>query len=1163
MVQFNTLRLNGFKSFADRTEIDIGKGLTGVVGPNGCGKSNLVEALRWVMGESSSRRMRGGGSMEDVIFSGTSTRSSRNFAEVSLVLDNRGRTAPAEFNNSDEIEVVRRIERDKGSLYKINGKTVRARDVQMLFADIVVGANSPALVSQGRVTQMIAAKPVDRRKVLEESAGIAGLYARRHEAELRLRSADTNLGRIEDVTGAQENQLVNLKRQARQATKYKVLSDDIRQVETLLACLELTTAQETYETGRRIAQETEGLVASRMLTVTQLTKTELTQSEGLPELREKTNKASAAWQVQNITLQRLEDEEEQLAQSIAVLKESIENLIHDQKHEKEVGVENKVLLERLTNEEKRHHENQGKYQETIDSLFADRDGQAVKVQDLSIQYKTLLKTSAEQSAQKDSLERTLLKHREQLTECNGRIDALKDALSAHETNDDKENLEEKYTSEIESIEFALESLDAKEKELRGHRDAVDSTRDELHVSQSNARQEITSLDAEIRILKSFLENFVDGDHAPVLESIKAGDGMELALSRALGDTLQASLDTSSLKSWKSGAVDLKSLPKLPPNVQSLAEIVDAPEELTLALHMIGVAQTHEDAEIAYADLKVGQSIVTVNGEYLRWDGYRMKPEAKDPQSEFLQQKNMLEQLEGKLPKAQKMFDNVSSKIESIETDRVAYRQSLKDVHSTRDEAHRNLKAQQRILREYVEECSKNKEAVLKTKESLGFSLSRREELQAELVVIEVEFNALEKAILEDNSELDVEALKTNLDEEQECLNDLKVRYEQIQSENKRREIRLHAIVDERLNVNNKLIRATDQIAKFEAREKEAKQKLEDVKERPSDIIKEREIILNSISELQSRKEVFLEALNKAETDLRETTQALKEAEALLTSSKESRARAQATLEGAEQQVRSVKASIEDQFAMSIEDLLHASKAMIMDVLDKGSTSLEQLRRKKEALSLERERIGPVNLRADIEADEIEAGLTDLLKEKNELAQAIDELRSGIEKLNDEARERLAIAFERINAYFQSLFVNLFGGGMAYLKLVDSDDPLDAGLEIFAQPPGKSLQSLSLLSGGEQTLTSIALIFAMFLTNPSPICVLDEIDAPLDDANVDRVCDLVQDVARRGNTRFLMITHHRLTMARMDRLYGVTMAERGVSQLVSVDLQQQLDFLDIA
>ncbi len=1165
MVQFNTLRLNGFKSFADRTEIEIGEGLTGVVGPNGCGKSNLVEALRWVMGENSSKRMRGGTSMEDVIFNGSSSRSSRNFAEVSLLLDNRGHTAPAEFNQSDEIEVVRRIEKDKGSSYKINGKNVRARDVQMLFADVVVSANSPALVSQGRVTQMITAKPVERRKVLEESAGIAGLYARRHEAELRLKSADTNLARLHDVTGAQENQLQSLKRQSRQASRYKSLSEDIRKTEALLACLELTQAQEALETGRQVLKESESLVASRMLTVTQLTKTQLTQSEVLPDLRENANKASAAWQVQNITLQRLDDEEGQLEDTIGSLKANIENLVQDQKHEKEARLENQALLDRLEQEEKRHHDSQSRYKETIESLKAEKEAKAIAVQELEVQYKTLLKSGAEQSAHKQGLERDIEKYKQQIESCGEKIKSLKETLEVLTSKQGDAGKEQDFQKQIDEYEDKLTQLDAKEKQLREARDGVDARREEMQGEQSALKQSLASIDAEIRTLSSFLENFIDADHIPILESIKAGVGMELALSRALGDTLQASVEDGSAKQWLDGAINVESLAPLPASLKPLLSLVDAPKTLHLALSMVGVADNIEDAQAAFKDLKAGQSIVTVDGEYFRWDGYRMKPEAKDPQSEFLKQKNKLEELESARPPAQEKLNSVIEKIEQLSDSRQETREALKTLHQERDSAQTGLRHAQIGLRNFIEEKSRHQAELVKTKESLSLNETRLQELTEGLNHLEVELSGIVKAIADDDKAHDIDSIKKRLDEEQSAFNDLRVRFEQTQSENKRREIRLHAIVDERLNVNNKLIRAKDQIEKFEKREAETRQKLADIKDRPSEIKGERETILNSITSLQNRKTDLEEALNKAENELRETTIALKEAESLLTTSKEARARAQATLEASEQALKSVRNSIEDQFDISVEDLLHTHKALIRETFGEDGkpqpSHIDELRRSRDKLHLDRERIGPVNLRAEIEAEEIEAELTGLLKEKNELEQAIEELRSGIETLNHEARDRLAIAFERINAYFQSLFVNLFGGGKAYLELVDSDDPLKAGLEIFAQPPGKSLQSLSLLSGGEQTLTSIALIFGMFLTNPSPICVLDEIDAPLDDANVDRVCDLVSDVARRGNTRFLIITHHRLTMARMHRLYGVTMAERGISQLVSVDLQQQLDLLE--
>ncbi len=1159
MVQFNTLRLNGFKSFSGRTEIDIGEGLTGIVGPNGCGKSNLVEALRWVMGESSSRRMRGGSTMEDVIFNGTSSRSSRNFAEVSLVLNNRGRSAPAAFNTSDEIEVIRRIERDKGSVYKINSNTVRARDVQMLFADIVVGANSPALVSQGRVTQMILAKPTERRKILEESAGISGLYARRHEAELRLKSTDSNLARLQDITSTQEATLQNLQRQARQARKYKSLSEGIRKTETDLACVEFTQAQISYETSQTILQETETLVASKMLTVIQLTKTHLTQSEGLPELREKTNKVSAAWQVQNLTLQRLEDEEKQLGETLKTLQENIDNLINDQKHEKEMRVENQALLERLKREEERHHGNQSQYKENSEKLLSEKETQSLKVQTLESEYKASLKTQAQQEAQKSTLLRDIEKHQQQWEACETQITRLKLEISVIKQTHITENVDVQYSQEIDNIEETLSDLNKEEKSLREARETLEIQKEEVHTQKTLSNQELTSLETEIRTLKSFLTNFGDSNSTPIIDTIQAGRGMELALSRALGDTLQASLEGNSMKIWGNGSLDIEALPSLPSGLTPLSKQVKAPKELDLALHMVGVAQTYEEAKEAFKSLKTGQSIVTLEGEYLRWDGYYMKAEAKDPQSEFLKQKSLLSNLESDLPKKKLKKETISKKESEIEVKRVTCRQKLNILQSKKEELEEQLKTKTKALEDQREAASKSKETLLKSSELLSFSSARQEELTQTLETYKRDLNAFEKMDREEGKKAqNIEQLKSRLDKSQEQLNDLKIRYEQIQSDNKRRETRLHAIVDERLNVKNKLIRATDQIKKFENRGQETKDKFIALQNRPSEIKNEQETVLNSITELKNRKEDVQNTLNKAEKDLRDTTNALKEAENSLTTGKESRARAHATLEATDHQMRTLKTSIEDQFDLSIEALLREHKASIT----KEISSLDQLRKQRDSLTVEREKIGPVNLRAAIEAEEIGGQLVELLTEIDELIQAITELRAGIEKLNSEARLLLSQAFEKINAYFQSLFINLFGGGEAYLKLIDSDDPLDAGLEIFAQPPGKSLQSLSLLSGGEQTLTSIALIFAMFLTNPSPICVLDEIDAPLDDANVDRVCDLLEDVSSRGNTRFLVITHHRLTMARMDRLYGVTMAERGISQLVSVDLDKQMSFFDI-
>ncbi|MBU0859585.1 MAG: AAA family ATPase, partial [Alphaproteobacteria bacterium] len=551
MIQFNKLRLNGFKSFVEKTELDIGHGLTGIVGPNGCGKSNLVEALRWSMGENSSKRMRGGsGSMEDVIFNGTERRPARNMAEVTLLLDNTKRTGPVAYAECDEIEVVRRIERDHGSNYKINGKNVRARDTQMLFADVLSGAHSPYIVSQGKVTNMIQAKPTERRLILEEAAGITGLYARRHEAELRLRATDNNLKRVEDLLGTMDSRLQNLKKQARQATKYRNLSAQIRQLEVMIACAEWTTAHVKLREIEKTFGEIESVVAEKLLAVTQLTTTQNLQSEDLPELRQKDAEMAAALQAQRLALQRLEDEAERLDQQIRETRDGLTQVRTDRGHEQTSLGENTQILERLESEEKSLLARQGNEDEAVRDLEERKAVLQAEVSALDAAATALMEKSAGDRARKNSLEEQIAQDqrrydslRNRLNDVRTQLQSKKDEQTGEESTD---GLRDDVTALEGKTESLKESLTACETEIQGLRETLDT----LRVTLQDREKEKSQVEAEIRTLESFLKIDAEGDFRPVLDDVVADKGFEIALSRALGDTLTASTDGDAPVVWK-------------------------------------------------------------------------------------------------------------------------------------------------------------------------------------------------------------------------------------------------------------------------------------------------------------------------------------------------------------------------------------------------------------------------------------------------------------------------------------------------------------------------------------------------------------------------------------------------------------------------------------
>lgn len=1157
MIQFASLRLSGFKSFVDKTELEIGPGLNGIVGPNGCGKSNLVEALRWVMGESSAKKMRGSG-MEDVIFSGTNRRSARNFAEVSLLLSNTTRTAPSAYNNSDEIEVVRKIERDKGSGYKINGKHARARDVQMLFADTVTGSNSPSLVSQGHVTRMINAKPQDRRLILEESAGIAGLYARRHEAELRLKATDTNLIRVDDILSSMESRLNSLKRQTRQASKYKNVSAQIRQLELVITYLEWQAIIDKKKEIANAFSNAESIVAENLGTVTQLTKTQNTQIEDLPALRKTESELSAKLQKYKLDFERLESEAERHQKDLLETKNQIHQVNIDAQHEEQTLEECTILLERTEVEHKNLLENQENDTSTQEKQTAEKDVLKVKVIELEERFTALKESAAENRAREESLKHQIQRHNDQIATFHQRKSYAQRELESLVIDADSRKKIKTLEDKTATLEKQLSTLNSKTDKARQDISHSDEETESSRHSLSEVEKKHAEFTAEISVLEAFFQNDDAQNFTPILDTIISTPGFEKALSRALGDSLMASVDNAAPTNWRAQDHNTK-LHDLPTGSEPLLPYIDAPKELHRTLSQIGFVKDQETGERLSPSLKAGQSLVSADGVYWRWDGYHVQSHAADRHYIHLEQKNKLLDLEKHSKDIQSTLETMQKSLNKSLSKQNAAKQAYDVLLS-------DIKGTESTLREL-------RPALLKIKEKNLRIQSERKRYEDQIIVIDEDVLSTQSTLKKDEESLNyVIKAQSNgahsvelINQVKETLDQAKEEYQQairefdmcVQGQNTRR-ARIQAIADERISLKNRTIRATEHLKSLKERSQTLNDKLSHLNNQPINIENGHEDMLTIISEIEKRETDATEQLHQCEEKVSVTNKALKQAESTLANAREERAASQAMLAAANEQLTALEAAIEENLDIRPQDLLnHAA----IDLVKFQTGDLQRLKQDKEQLNRQRNSIGAVNLRAEGEANQLEKEFTTLLHEKNDLIQAIDELRGAINKINKEARERLNIAFEHVNAHFQRLFVRLFKGGKAYLKLIETEDPLGAGLEIFAQPPGKALQSLSLLSGGEQTLTSIALIFAMFLTNPSPICVLDEIDAPLDDANVDRVCDLLEEIAERGETRFLVITHHRLSMARMDRLYGVTMSEKGVSQLVSVDLQQSFGFID--
>ena len=808
-MKFKKLDITGFKSFSDKTTFLIEDGLTGIVGPNGCGKSNIVESLRWCMGENSAKSMRGSG-MEDVIFSGTSNRPSKNISEVALLLDNKNKECPAQFKEFDEVSIRRKIEKDKGSKYYINDKEVRARDVQTLFADLSTGAHSPSLISQGKIGQIVTAKPIERKSILEEAAGISGIHARRQEAETRLNAAENNLKRADELKRQQQKQLENLKKQAEEATRYKEISNEIKKTEAGLYYLKLREIEKDKKKIEEKLGEIEDDISAVNIDLNHNNSLLNDENKKLAPLRDKKMESAATLQKLNLDLSNLEEEESRVKSLQVKLEKSIKTIESDFEREKSISLDADLNEKRVSKEKKE-----------------------------------LLNTE-------NSLLQVETKSSKELRESKGQLDKLQAQLD-------------------------------------------------------------TMLDQ--------IEKDIDEDKKLSKEKFR----------------------------------DLKKLVKK-------------------------ITSSQED----YAE-KLGKD--------------------KSIQSDSIKRKERIKNIDVELENWRNLKLN-SEKMISELTDR-----------------------KNKLLTE-INENQKNPERIATTKgqnlQNLENTKKRNEEIESELIEAEKKYN----------------------------------------------------------------------------------------------------LINQNIKEIQSK----------------------------LSDLKENKARNEATGEGIENRKIDLLYSVKSELNIENENSI-LSQSDLNNVLPENFPSLDDQMRKTVKIKKQRDSLGSVNLRADEETKKYETEIKKMEEDRSDLYSAIVKLKSSIEELNQKGRERLLEAYLKVNRKFNEVYTKLFNGGTAKIELVDSDDPLEAGLEMFVSPPGKRLQSITLLSGGEQALTALSLIFAVFLVNPSPICVLDEVDAPLDDANVTRFCSLLDELTKITNTKFIIITHHALTMSRMHRLYGVTMAEQGVSQLVSVDLQK--------
>jgi len=1142
-MQITELRLLGFKSFVDPARAPIEAGMTGVVGPNGCGKSNLLESVRWVMGATSAKSMRAN-DMEDVIFSGSASRPAREHAEVTLILSEAAGRAPAPFDKEDALEVTRRIRRGAGSSYRINGKEVRAKDVQLLFADAATGANSPALVRQGQVSELIAAKPENRRRVLEDAAGIAGLHARRHEADLKLRAAETNLARLDEILAEIEGQAQSLKKQARQAERYRGLAQLLRETEALLLHRRWSEARQRDAEAQAHLRQAERAVAAAAAEASAASRTADAAREALAPLREAEMVASAV-------LRRLEGVrvglERDLSEAQAVIARSDAD------------------SERARSESHRLEALKRDATEALERLAAEAD--ALGPSD-GAQAQAALK-AAEASAQTAAAARA---------EAEAKLEALSAAAAAHRARaqalaagaDDARARLARLAERKQTLISQLAALGAQQL-IDERLEAAKTRADDAHrqsgetgaalnaaegaLKQAEAADEaawlasrdadaaLHRLEAEVKALDKLAPPAL-AKYPPVLASIEVEEGYERALAAALGDDLEASLQLEAPAHWAGAEAPS---PVLPPSAQSLTRFVKAPAALAARLTLVGVVDARQGAALA-KQLSLGARLVSKQGDLWRWDGFVRSADAPQPAAARLEHKNRLAAARKEMQGAEARAFKAKAAWDAAKAER-----------QTRDETAR---AMRKIAPQHGGAAADALRLVERLEAERARTSERRGELEAQLRGLAAEIDEA-VVLVERSAGAAAHANETPPDEA--ALVNARAETERARHRAAEAAAALQSLVQNRAQRDARRAALESEATLWRARLSEAGARLGalateiDNLERARDAAKlaplaaraRLEELMDEASSAEARRAEASDRMAKAEAAARADGEAARVAEQAHASAREQRAGAEAHASAATARLGEFEAQAREQTGRPSEDLADLAGNLLKSAL--GGAQIGEVERRLERLKSERDAAGPVNLRANEELEEANARLAALQREKDDVAQAIAKLRRAITTLNNEGRTRLLRAFEQVDAHFAQLFATLFEGGQAALKLTDSEDPLEAGLEIFAQPPGKRLTNLNLLSGGEQALTATALIFAVFLANPAPLCVLDEIDAPLDDANVDRFCNLLDEMKRLTRTRFIVITHNPVSMSRMDRLYGVTMPEQGVSQLVSVDL----------
>lgn len=1139
MLKIDRFRLQGFKSFSEPAEIHIGSGMTGIVGPNGCGKSNLVEALKWAMGETSFKQMRAGDSMEDLIFAGTDTRPPRNSAEVVVTVDNSGRTAPAELNDADVLEVSRRMERGDGSSYKVNGRPVRARDVQILYKDAGIGAKSSALVSQGKVADIIRAKPSDRISIVDEAAGTAGLAERRREADMRLRGAEQNLEKAEALEEALSSQLSSLRTQARRAQRRKEIDGLVRRAEATAFLVRWRTAAARIAEGMGAHAKNEEVVKDLMIRLSTSTAALASVEAESAPLTKARSEAETAVALARVAVDTARRDAVSARSALAAARKNADRTAADLRRERDVLAESSGEYEDLNDQ--------------LDIAKDDSEYDATLIEEAAAATEDARLALDEVSTALAAGTADLVRAQSERKAAETRIaDARRARDSVVMRASQARTKAQEAISSLAALPAVSEAQETAERDLqKAHEDlaAAEAGRTKAAADETDATAAAGAASSVLHVLEAERKALLGAsrDASEIASSVVAGEGLESAVAVVLGEAVAASLKPGAPSWWQ--RVDVR--PVHPASTVALLDHVSAPNEIHAALSGVGLASDDDAALRAAENLEPGQSVVTKDGKLWRWDGYRSSTAAAA--AEAIRRTGRLRELERLCAEAQATFSK-------LEADRLAAKKAAAlalGQENARRDGLKAAKAEIERLRRETEENDRRRTALesqLQSATDLAASLSEEAEAVTErLIEAEAAFDELPSA---DAAQVTVAALQRAAAEATRRYEAERVKLETAKRDANTRFVVIQNAQQKVLEFDRRLAACKAMIAELLKRGAEIAEETKDVEHTVATAPEVEAVALETLEETTIAHEAAVAASADAERRLSEARFEHRDVETLLAARREERARLLAEAKAFNDAAAELSREVAERLGCAPSDLASAAGVDAEAELPE----LDACEARVQRLARERETLGTVNLLAEEQLAEVEGKLGEANRARDELREAVRRLRESISKFDRERRERMTEAFAMLDGNFQDLFTRLFRGGNAYLKLSGSDDILQAGLEIYAAPPGKKLQSLSLLSGGEQALSALALIFAAFLIRPAPVCVLDEVDAPLDDANVDRLCSLVEELSKE-TTRFLVITHHALTMARCDRLYGVTMAERGVSRLTTLDMEQAVAWVE--